>query len=214
VRRLHVRNARDVIEVFAILLAGAWALYVFVYENNVRPTLAPPSPVFTVEMHHVGNDGPLAVVRIDETIHNVGTVRVHFTGYSVTVFGMRIRPQAHPEVTTLASDGGTNYVYSDFGVRHVVYRYVMLTTLGDAKSPKDLFVEPGANVSFSDEFYVPRSDFDRLQAWLVGAFTKNDNHPVPTSIAFGRTGLPDFKSNDPDLEIYKVPIAQLDLKAE
>ncbi len=47
-----------------------------------------PTPTFTVSMRHVGNDGPFSVVRVTETIHNIGTVRVHFVGRSLTVLGM------------------------------------------------------------------------------------------------------------------------------
>src|SRR5215469_7424819 len=81
---------RNIVEVCAIIIAGAWAFYVFAYQNVIVPSLAPPTPTFTVQMHHVGNNGRLAVVRIDETIRNIGTVPVYFLGHAMTVLGTKV----------------------------------------------------------------------------------------------------------------------------
>jgi hypothetical protein len=36
-----VAIVRDVVEVVAIIAAGAWAFYIFAYENRIKPAMAP-----------------------------------------------------------------------------------------------------------------------------------------------------------------------------
>ena len=41
-RSHRVRIVRDVVEIVAILAAGFWAFYVFVYENRIKPSFSDP----------------------------------------------------------------------------------------------------------------------------------------------------------------------------
>lgn len=211
---LHTRVVRDVVEVVAIALAGGWALYVFVYQNMIVPSLAAPSPSFTVQMRHVGNDGPLAVIRLDETIRNIGTVRIHFLGHSITVLGMRVIQLQTPREPTRASTQAQLYAYSRFSKPQVVYRDILVTSLGQPSHAQDLVVEPGVQVSISTEFYVPLGLFNRLEAFLTAPYTKNDSHPIATTVTIGHSGLPHFHWKGGDAMQIAAPVAELDLQAE
>jgi hypothetical protein len=211
-QREHTRTVRDLVEVVAIVLAGAWALYVFVFQNVILPGLAEPTPTFAVTMRHVGNDGPFAVVRLEESIRNIGTVRVHFIGHSLTVLGMNVVPAEPGPALRRAS--AALYSYSRFTPSRVVYRDAIVTALGDDNEHRDLFVEPGQEITISREFYVPRQSFDRLEAWLVAAFTKNDQQTIPTTLSFRANGVPRFTWKVSGILSAMEALAQLDLKAE
>jgi hypothetical protein len=54
--------ARDVIEIVAIIAAGAWAFYVFIYENRIKPSFAKPDINVTASIQRLGErNGMIAI---------------------------------------------------------------------------------------------------------------------------------------------------------
>jgi hypothetical protein len=45
-----IRIVRDVVEIAAIVAAGLWAFYVFVYENRIKPSFLPPELAVTASI--------------------------------------------------------------------------------------------------------------------------------------------------------------------
>lgn len=213
-RPLHSRTLREIVEVVAILLAGIWALYVFVYENRIKPTLAPPTPSISVEMRHVGKDGELAVIRIDESIRNPGPAEVHFLAYSLTVIGSKVVGLASPRPPTAQPFENELQAYYAYSQKEPVFRDAFVTYLGDPRSGRGLFVEPGQTTTLSSEFYVPSHRFEHLTAWVVAVYSKSATK-IPTTLRIKPSGLPQFEKAvaAPTYQI-NAPIAELDLKAE
>jgi hypothetical protein len=207
------RLIRDVAEVVAIVLAGAWAIYTFAWQNLLVPAIKPPSFEATVQMRHVANEGSLAVIRIDETLRNTGINTVHFLGYSITVLGMRVLPSATPQPPQMDDGGNVRETYYTFSKPVVVYRDAFITNLANPAVGRDLFLFPGQVTTLSREFYVPRGKFQRLVTWLVANYTKNESHTIPTTMTIAPSGRPHFKSHAPDgvVMMYNEPLAELDL---
>ena len=63
---------RDVVEILAIVAAGAWAFYTFVYENQIKPTLEKPEAQVESVLTKLGERNGLVAVRSRVTIANVG----------------------------------------------------------------------------------------------------------------------------------------------
>jgi hypothetical protein len=207
------RLIRDVAEVVAIVLAGAWAIYTFAWQNLLVPAIRPPSLDPTLQMRHVGNEGSLAVIRLDETLRNTGINKVHFLGYSVTVLGERVRPSVTPQPAQTNDGGNLLETYYMFSKPAVVYRDAFITQLANPAIGRDIFLFPGQVSTLSREFYVPRARFTRLVAWLVITYTKDDRHTIPTTMTIEPSGRPHFDSQAPDGVVYEVnePLAELDL---
>ena len=210
----HARMVREIVEVVAIVLAGLWALYVFVYENGIRPELAPPTPSFSIAMRHVGNHGSLAVIRLDETIRNVGVAPVMFLAYSVTVVGSTVVPLASPQRPLTARSSNDLTAYYRFGRRAAVYRDAFVTEQGGAAEGRGLFVNPGQTTVLSREFYAPRERFDHLTAYIVAVYV-NSTARIPTTMTIKPDGVPQFSySSRAPVEEISAPLADVDLMAE
>lgn len=209
----HSRILRDVAEVVAIALAGAWAIYVFAYQNLLVPALRPPSLIATLEMRHVGNEGDLAVVRIDENMRNAGINTVQFLGYSITVLGMRVLPSATAQPAQTDDGGNLMETYYTFSKPAVVYRDAFITVAANPTVGRDLFLYPGQTTTLSREFYVPLHKYRRLVAWLITTYTKDQNHTIPTTMTIRPSGLPHFDFHAPNgaVFMFNEPLAELDL---
>jgi hypothetical protein len=207
------RLIRDVAEVVAIVLAGTWAIYTFAWQNLLVPAIRPPSLEATVQMRHVGNNGSLAVIRIDETLRNTGINTVHFLGYSITVLGTRVRASATPQAAQTPDGGNVLEPYYTFSKPVVVYRDAFITQLANPTVGRDLFLFPGQVATLTREFYVPRAKFQRLVTWLVATYTKDERHTIPTTMTIEPSGRPHFESRAPEdvVLMYNEPLAELDL---
>jgi hypothetical protein len=205
---------REIVEVVAILLAGIWALYVFVFENEIRPAFAPPTPSFTVEMRHVGDDRNLAVVRVEVTLRNPGSADVKFLGYSLTVLGSKVIAVASPRTAKANAFDNRLEAYNTYSKAEAVFRNAFVTSQGNPQAKQGLFLNAGQTTTFSDEFYVPKGRFDRLVAWLISDYT-NLNTSIPTQMTIQPDGRPKFTTRG-NFPIYSIsaPLAALDLRAQ
>lgn len=63
----------DAVEIIAIVAAGLWALYVFAYEQRLKPASEPPSLRLTGSLHKLGTHNGLIQLAIKATISNNGS---------------------------------------------------------------------------------------------------------------------------------------------
>jgi hypothetical protein len=173
--RSHVlRIVRDVVEVVAIVAAGLWAFYVFVYENRIKPSLTDPQIGIGATLQKTSQRNGTVGVLLKTEVRNTGTVRFYFAGYSITVLGTRVTSSRHSialQRSALAENAEAFYQPSK---PVPVYSFAFLTSLGNAKSKQDLELEPAGSVDQAHTFYVPADRFDLLTAHVELCFTKSD----------------------------------------
>ncbi|MGA7354686.1 MAG: hypothetical protein WA431_05290 [Candidatus Cybelea sp.] len=179
---------RDVVEVVAIVAAGIWAFYVFAYENRIKPSLADPNVDVSAAMRKLSERNGLIGVGLDVQFHNVGTVRAHFLGLAVNVYGQRIVGSASKNAPKA---GRLGYEYAGFyraAPAVPVYSIAFITHLGDPKSLEDLPIDPGSTVKYERTFYVPQGRFDLLTLGIDAPYTKFEASPVPSRLQVSSQG--------------------------
>ncbi|HEX8806387.1 MAG TPA: hypothetical protein VF741_05535, partial [Candidatus Aquilonibacter sp.] len=93
---------RDVVEIVAIVLAGIWAIYVFIYTDRIEPFQKPVAPAVDASMQVVGAKGDLLAVRISESLKNLGPAQLYIMGRIANISGDNVRI---PDARTLRSLG-------------------------------------------------------------------------------------------------------------
>lgn len=208
-----VAIVRDVVEVVAIIAAGIWAFYVFAYENRIKPSLLPPELNVSASMTKIGVHNGLIGVGLHLALHNIGTVKVHFLGVAVNVYGQRIvaaAPQGSVDRATL------RWEFSGFYralPRIPVYSYAYVTQLGDPRTGVDAFLNPGGSIEDDRTFYVPQGRFDLLTMGIDATYTKFEDQTIPTNLVITRGAA---RISNADLsKVYRyniVPAASLDIR--
>jgi hypothetical protein len=205
---------RDVVEVVAIVAAGIWAFYVFAYENRIRPAMAKPDVDVTVSAQRLSERNGLIAVGVRTRFQNIGTVRAHFLGVALNVFGERIF------VTKPHSTARTNplqYDYHPFygsAPRETVYSSAYITKLGNSSTGQDSALDPGTAIENYRTFYVPSGRFDLLTVGIDAPYTKFDERTIPAHLEIGPKGDVRVRTSlTSKIEQFNIiPVTTLDLR--
>lgn len=185
--RDSISTIRDIVEIVAIVLAGIWAFYVFVYENRIKPSFAAPDVNVTASMERLSTQNDLTAVRLSVTLHNVGTVKARLLALAVNVYGQRVIAEKR---RPYGSNLGIDYDNGNFfrlDAPEAVYTWAYLTHQGDASSQHGTELDPGSSIENDRIFYVPRGRFDLLTLGIDAPYTKYEE-TIPTSLVFQPNG--------------------------
>ena len=208
-----IATVRDVVEVVAIIAAGIWAFYVFAYENRIKPSLADPDVNVTASMQRLSDRNGLIAVGLHLQLHNIGTVKAHFLGLAINVYGQRIVAVApHVPLDREPRD----YEFDGFyrpGSRIPVYSFAYVTHLGNPSTGQDTELDPGSTIENDRTFYVPHDRFDLLLLGLDAPYTKFEE-TIPTHIAVTRQGAASVVTVlSSRVQQYKImPLTSLDVR--
>jgi hypothetical protein len=214
-RKDTISTIRDVVEVVAILLAGLWALYVFVYEQRIKPASEPPSLIFTGSLHRLGGvQNGLIRIGMNATILNNGHTSVSLIATSFAADGLRSSANTVP-MTDRSIDGLTTYERDGrISSRTLVYRIVELTRQISPKYSTSFTLAPGQSVPYSAIFVVKSGEFDTIALYGSLAYTKNDiQGGYPTKIQYTPTNAVFFDSTNgnPDYYSQEITLDQVSL---
>ncbi|HEX3368638.1 MAG TPA: hypothetical protein VHS56_03600, partial [Candidatus Cybelea sp.] len=181
-RQGAIATVRDVVEIVAIVAAGAWAFYVFAYENRIKPSWANPQVNFSASLERLGQRNGLIALRLHQRLHNFGTVPAHFLGVAINVYGERV---SSASARRAPPPPNTTYTYKAFFQttrEDPVYSLAYVTSLGDPQSTQITKLDPGDTLENDYTLYVPRGRYDLLTVEISGVFTKSEGAVIPTHI--------------------------------
>lgn len=182
-----ISTIRDIVEIVAIIAAGAWAFYVFVYENRIKPSFATPDVNIAASMQRLGTHDGLIAVGLHVQLHNVGTVPAYFLAVAYNVYGQRVMAQSP---SPHRGDPGIDYDTADFSrtdSRVAVYTWAYVNKLGNPSSPHETGLDPGSAIENDRIFYVPQGRFDFLTLAIDAPYTKYEEN-MPATLGFQRDG--------------------------
>ena len=94
-RLSRVEHWRIGFEIAALVVAAFWGMYVFVYQERIKPAYAPAELQADVSISHSLTPSGQEFVSIDDDFKNIGAADVRLVGISVSVYGLRFEKSAH-----------------------------------------------------------------------------------------------------------------------
>jgi hypothetical protein len=187
--------ARDIIEIVAILAAGAWAIYTFVYEERIKPAGDPPSVVLTGSLQRLGERDGMVQMGFRATLRDIGHTRVYIIAQAISAVAQEYTRDATPAVTH-PFPGVTEYDRSARIARSVtVYRQEEFTRYADPKYKSGFELDPGDQIPYSGIFLVPKRSFDSVTIFGSVAFSKYRD-VYPTTLTSLQNGVVIFTSTN------------------
>lgn len=193
--RTSLERVNSLVQTLAIVGAGAWGVYTFVYEARIKPSLEPPSVSVKTDLVKAGERDDHVAIRSTVTRTNVGQTSVRVLGLSYNVVGLNARfstgagserPKDLPEreaafeasLTRSASVGiAKDYEQGGEGGEVILREGVLFAGATElAAEPSDL--NPGETVSRDVVVYADRSRFDSVRFEVSLAYEKETDAPV------------------------------------
>lgn len=195
----RLERANALVQTLAILAAGAWAVYTFIYEARIKPALEPPAVSVTTSLVRAGERDRHVAIRSTVTRKNVGQTGVRVLGLVYNVTGVRVRIDAAPSGTPAgerapADRTTTARAYGFTGPGEAILRegrlFAGATEAGG--EPSDL--NPGESVSRDLIVYADRDRFDFVRFEVSLVYTKGDEPPVLLTFETGPDGTLTLKA--------------------
>lgn len=143
---------RDMVEIVAIVAAGCWAIYVFVYTDKIEPYQKPLAPVVKAEITVDGVKGDLLALRLSQSIQNPGPAPMYVLGSAADLSGesgiVSGAPRWSNEPNAQSIMQGVRATKFDH-----IYAYVNRSTIR---------LDPGLTWEHSWIVFVPRRRYDVL----------------------------------------------------
>jgi hypothetical protein len=190
----RIETLNSAVQTLAIVLAGAWGVYTFVYEAKIAPSLAPPSVSVTSVLEKVGQRGDLVAIRSTVTRTNVGQAEVRVLGLTYNVVGVRMRfgedslAGAMSEELPRSSTVAEAKYYDEPEGGEVILRHGALFEGATALPSAPSGLNPGEAVSRDLIFYADPTRFDSIRFLVELSYAKMSEPPVPLVFEAGRDG--------------------------
>lgn len=193
--RLEADTVNNIVQTIALIGAGIWAVYTFVYQSEIAPGLAPPTVSLTSTLEKVGRHGDMTAIRATLTRANAGQNSVRVLALTYNAIGIRenflagetINP-AFAEIDPAATSVSAAKYYTEPARQEAILRHAILFAgAHPGGSPAEL--SPGESVTRDIVFYADRKKFDRIRLRVQLLFEKASEPGVPLALETDAQGL-------------------------
>lgn len=182
-------------QTLAIVGAGAWAVYTFIYEAKIKPSLEPPAVSVKTDLVKAGERGERIAIRSTVTRTNVGQTGVRVLGLTYNVVGVRARFSERAEADTDPERQAREAAFraaltrsasvsaaSDYAEQSerdaVILRQGVLFSGATALPSEPSDLNPGEAVSRDLIVYADRHKFDSVRFKVSLAYAKESDPAV------------------------------------
>ncbi|CAO4135529.1 hypothetical protein [Methylorubrum extorquens] len=193
-RGFDAERINTLVQTLAIIGAGVWGVYTFIYEARIKPSLEPPAVSVTTHLEKAGERNDHVAIRSTVTRKNVGQTGVRILGLVYNVIGVRAQFGEKP-TPIAASDGlgkadrvaaARDYALSEPGTVILHQGTLFAGATEREAEPSDL--NPGEAVSRDLIVYADRTRYDFVRFEVSLAYTKEDDPPVKLRFEMGKEG--------------------------
>lgn len=185
----------NVVQSVALIGAGIWAVYIFIYQSEIAPSLAPPTVTLSSTLEKTGHRGDMTAIRCTLTRANGGqsAVRVEALTYNAIGIKEHFLPSgaANPRFHQRHPDGDTVNLaryYAEPERQEVILKTARLFA-GAAGDGALSELNPGESVTRDILFYADRSQFDRIRLKVRLVYTKASVPGVPLVLETDQEGM-------------------------
>lgn len=187
--RFDAEAANNIVQTIAIVAAGAWAVYTFIYQAKIAPAQEPPSLSVTSTVAEVGHKAGQVAIRSTVTRTNVGHTGVRLLALTYNVIGKKVKfadkiwlgqepalELSHANLVTAAR-------YYEEPEQQVILRHGLLfkgaaRVSGGMEVPESV-LKPGESISRDMIFYANRDQFDFIRFQVQLTYAKESDPPTP-----------------------------------
>ncbi len=158
---------RHVVESLAIVAAGAWAFYTFIYQERIKPAQEPAALGQSIAISRLGRDARRDFLGFTISLQNTGKTEIDIAADAFTVWGYRYGAHA---TTTFRKTASEQTFMRNLPVagRRVIEAYSELrdASIGGHRG-NHIILEPGETQTIVDVLVVTRGMYDLIHAEIA-----------------------------------------------
>jgi hypothetical protein len=166
-------NVRHIAEAIAIIGAGLWAFYVFIYQEDIKPAGDPAALVVSIAIHRMGRDARRDILVVDTTFSNVGKTEIDIAADGFDLWGIRygVRPVLRRTGNATKADISNDIPERS---RTLIRASAELRAAAVGGPDRHIIMEPGSTQTIAETVVLARGAYDSLEAFVIAL-------PVKTS---------------------------------
>ena len=182
-------TVRHIVEAVAIVSAGIWAFYTFVYQERIKPASEPAALTLTIALSSLGHDRLRDIVNLHVGLHDTGKTEIDIAADGYNIWGERyggqsvVRRRESPD--RYRFDSGLPIVS-----RRLITAFAELrdAAVGGTKG-NHIIIEPGSTETLDRVFAVPHGAYDIIHAQVSAVPIKTTRTAkVPIAVTTPRVG--------------------------
>jgi hypothetical protein len=192
---LDADTVNNIVQTIALIGAGLWAVYTFIYQSEIAPSLAPPTVSLTSTIEKTGKQGQMTAIRATLTRSNPGQNSVRILALTYNAVGIKEHFRAgenpHPGFLADTPQSAVVNVARDYGPperQEVILRNGILFA-GAHPDGSASALSPEESVTRDIIFYADRSRYDRIRLKVRLVFQKESDPGVPLVLTTDAEGL-------------------------
>jgi hypothetical protein len=147
-----VEHWRHLVEIVALTAAAIWALYVFVYQEKIKPLSAEPKLLRTVTVEHTNLQSGKEFVKVNVELKNIGESEVQISAIVANLYGFKFLQKTGRQVDVpLSGIEKINFALTTSPMKPL-YSFFDAWHSGGSSKPNNVSIEPGE--SWSEAFVL------------------------------------------------------------
>jgi hypothetical protein len=180
---------RHIVEAVAIVAAGVWAFYTFIYQEKIKPASEPAALSDTIAIRSLGQTRTREIMGITLSFHNTGKTAIDIAADGYNVWGRRYGRNPIVRQRIGAARREYNADLPIVSQRLVASMAELRDMAVGGRKGQHIFIEPGAVDSISQVLAVPRGTYDIVRAQVFAVPVKRTRvEKVPVAIATNKVG--------------------------
>ncbi len=191
---------RNWMETVAIVAAGVWAFYIFIYTDRIKPQQEPPRGLVALSMERAGSNGDFIAVRVSARLQNIGAPRVRILSVEYRIDGARIEATSHGGKPS-ATFSGDSWVYrADYTYASMRPVYARLDMYSGTRPGVSSYNYINSGGIYEDHFviYARKGRFDVLRGMMHVYYTKQDARSIPFAVVRNADGMKEAIPRQPE----------------
>lgn len=192
---------RHVVEVVAIVAAGLWGFYVFIYQERIKPAAEPAALAPSVAIDRLGRDARRDILRITVTLRNTGKTEFDIAADAYNVWGERYGTRQVRGQLDASNKRSVTYLVPRVSKTLLASKSELRDATAGGMKDFHVIIEPGAQEQFSDVLVVPRGAYDVIDAQTIDVPVKMPvREKVRIEIRRHKDGSVDLFSHTPGVD--------------
>ena len=168
IQKTRFEIIRGYLEIAAILAAGCWAFYTFVYQEQLKPAQEPPSATLDVDLKRTKTTPSVDYIEVGYTMRNTSKGDIDVICDALNVYGERIDPKKRPIPDSVSSSDMTIDRSVPIGRSTLVYGSGILRDGAQhGHVGYHVSMRPRDTIRFAELIRLPHGMYDQLEARAI-----------------------------------------------